>query len=61
VTSEAELLAIHEKASANGLVTSLILDAGLTEFGGVPTHTAVAVGPDTAAKVDLITAQLPLL
>jgi peptidyl-tRNA hydrolase, PTH2 family len=61
VNSEAELLAIHEKASANGLVTSLILDAGLTEFGGVPTHTAVAVGPDTAAKVDLITAQLPLL
>jgi peptidyl-tRNA hydrolase, PTH2 family len=61
VNSEAELLAIHEKAAASGLVTSLILDAGLTEFGGVPTHTAVAVGPDTAANVDLITGTLPLL
>ena len=61
VNSEAELLAIHEKASASGLVASLIRDAGLTEFGGIPTHTAVAVGPDAAAKVDLITAHLPLL
>lgn len=61
VNSEAELLAIHEKAAANGLVTSLILDAGLTEFGGVPTHTAVAVGPDIAGRVDLITGALPLL
>ena len=61
VNSEAELLAIHEKAAAKGLVTSLILDAGLTEFGGVPTHTAVAVGPDVAATVDLITGALPLL
>jgi PTH2 family peptidyl-tRNA hydrolase len=61
VNSERELLDIHAKATANGLVTSLILDAGLTEFGGVPTHTAVAVGPDTAANVDLITANLPLL
>jgi PTH2 family peptidyl-tRNA hydrolase len=61
VNSEAELLAIHEKAAAGGLVTALILDSGLTEFGGVPTHTAVAVGPDTAANVDLITAHLPLL
>jgi PTH2 family peptidyl-tRNA hydrolase len=61
VNSEAELLAIHAKAAASGLVTALILDAGLTEFGGVPTHTAVAVGPDAAATVDLITGTLPLL
>ena len=61
VNSEAELLAIHEKAKAAGLVTSLILDAGLTEFGGVPTHTAVAVGPDEATKVNAITGELPLL
>jgi len=61
VSSEAELLAIHEKAVSSGLVASLILDAGLTEFGGIPTHTAVAVGPDVAAIVDLITGTLPLL
>jgi peptidyl-tRNA hydrolase, PTH2 family len=61
VNSEAELLAIHQKALANGLVTALILDAGLTEFGGIPTHTAVAVGPDMAVNIDLVTGTLPLL
>jgi PTH2 family peptidyl-tRNA hydrolase len=61
VNSEAELLALHEKAQAAGLITSLIKDAGLTEFGGVPTYTAVAVGPDRADRVDAITGGLPLL
>lgn len=61
VNSEAELLAVHEKARAAGVLTSLVLDAGLTEFGGVPTHTAVAVGPDYSTKVDQITGELPLL
>ncbi|MNK09908.1 peptidyl-tRNA hydrolase [compost metagenome] len=61
VNSEEELLAIHEKAKAAGIITALIKDAGLTEFGGVPTYTAVAVGPDFDNKVDTITGQLPLL
>jgi PTH2 family peptidyl-tRNA hydrolase len=61
VNSEAELLAVHEKAKVAGLVTSLIQDAGLTEFGGVPTFTAVAVGPDEGTKVDAITGELALL
>jgi PTH2 family peptidyl-tRNA hydrolase len=61
VNSEAELLAIHEKSIAAGVLTSLILDSGVTEFGGVPTNTAVAVGPDQANKVDAITGDLPLL
>jgi len=45
VNSEAELLAVHEKARAAGVLT----------------HTAVAVGPDHAGKVDQITGELPLL
>lgn len=61
VSSEAELLALHEKARAGGLITSLVKDAGLTEFGGVPTYTAIAVGPDRADRVDAITGGLPLL
>jgi peptidyl-tRNA hydrolase, PTH2 family len=61
VNSESELLGLHEKAKATGLLTSLIQDAGLTEFGGVPTYTAVAVGPDEGSKVDAITGGLPLL
>ena len=44
-----------------GLITALIQDAGLTEFGGVPTYTALAVGPDRADRVDAITGTLPLL
>ena len=61
VNSEADLLALHEKAKAAGLITSLIQDAGLTEFDGVPTYTAIAVGPDRADRVDAITGELPLL
>lgn len=60
VNSEEELLNIHEQAKQNGLVTSLIRDAGLTEFNGVPTLTAVAVGPDREDKVDAICKHLPL-
>ena len=61
VNSEQELLAIHNQAKEAGLVTSLIKDSGLTEFNGVPTLTAVAVGPDREDKVDAITKHLPLL
>jgi PTH2 family peptidyl-tRNA hydrolase len=61
VNSEQELLAIHNQALEAGLVTSLIQDAGLTEFGGVKTYTAVAVGPDREDRVDAITGTLPLL
>jgi len=61
VNSEAELLALHEKAQSLGLITALIQDAGLTEFGGVPTYTAVAVGPDREDRVDAVTGNLPLL
>jgi PTH2 family peptidyl-tRNA hydrolase len=61
VNSETELLALHEKAKSLGLITSLIQDAGLTEFGGVPTYTAVAVGPDREDRVDQVTGSLQLL
>lgn len=60
VNSEQELLDIHAKAKSSNMVCSLIQDAGLTEFGGVKTYTAVAVGPDQEDKVDLITRHLPL-
>ena len=61
VDSEEELFEIHRKANAANLVCSLILDAGLTEFGGEPTYTAVAVGPAKNARVDAITGELKLL
>ena len=61
VDSEAELLEIHRKAQEAGIATTLITDAGFTEFHGVPTHTAVAVGPDLVDKIDAVTGYLKLL
>ena len=61
VDSESELVALYEAAKAAGLPCALIRDAGLTEFKGVPTLTAVAVGPAELSKVDAITDHLKLL
>ena len=61
VNNEQELLDIYADAQAAGLICSIITDSGLTEFNGVPTLTAVAVGPDTSDKIDLITGHLTLL
>lgn len=61
VKDEAELFAIHEAAKTAGLPTSLIQDSGHTEFAGVPTYTAVAVGPASKEEVNKITGHLPLL
>ncbi len=61
VSSESELLAIYAAAEEKGLPCALVRDLGLTEFGGVATYTAVAIGPDVDAKVDVITGALPLL
>jgi PTH2 family peptidyl-tRNA hydrolase len=60
VNSEEELLQIYNTALTNGLVCSIIKDSGLTEFHGVPTLTAVAVGPDSEDKIDAVTKHLPL-
>lgn len=60
VNSEEELLRLSRLAKGAGLITALILDSGLTEFKE-PTYTAVAIGPDTAAKLQPITGNLILL
>lgn len=61
VKSEAELLDVYQKALDAGLRVALIQDSGFTEFNGVPTYTAVAIGPHTNEKIDQITKKLPLL
>src|SRR5262249_50293626 len=52
VNSEAELDAIVAKAQAAGVPCALIVDAGTTEFHGVPTKTCCAVGPAWTDAVD---------
>jgi PTH2 family peptidyl-tRNA hydrolase len=61
VDSEEELLDIYNQAKDAKLICSLIKDAGLTEFGGVPTLTAVGIGPADSKDIDKITGELKLL
>lgn len=61
VTSEAELDAIAARAREAGIPCAVIVDAGHTEFKGVPTKTCLAIGPADAPDVDAITGSLPLL
>lgn len=61
VGSLAELDDVVARARAAGLPCALVIDAGHTEFHGVPTPTCCAVGPAWAEDVDAITGTLPLL
>lgn len=61
VNTEEELLALYQKAFQQGLPCALIQDSGKTEFGGVPTYTAVAIGPAFPDQIDPITGHLKLL
>lgn len=58
--SEAELDEIAQKAKEAGVTCHVVVDSGLTEFGGVPTKTCLALGPDFAEKIDPITGHLKL-
>lgn len=61
VDSEQDLLDIVSAAEAASLACSLIQDSGLTEFGGIPTYTCCAIGPDDSDKINEITGNLKLL
>jgi len=60
VDSEEALLEIFNKARDKGLTAFLVTDSGKTEFDGVPTITALAIGPHEAEKIDEITKDLKL-
>lgn len=61
VNSLEEMLELEKKAKEANLLNALITDAGLTEFNGVPTITALAIGPAFNEELDPITKDLPLL
>jgi PTH2 family peptidyl-tRNA hydrolase len=61
VNSEEELVAIHQKALDNGLMSSIIEDNGATEFNGVKTLTCCCIGPHYESKFIGLTDHLPLL
>ena len=60
VNSEEELIDIHRRALEAGLMSHLIEDNGTTEFNGVKTKTAVAIGPHWNDKFIDITNNLRL-
>lgn len=59
--SEEELLDLYNQSKNSNLPCTLIVDAGLTEFNGVPTKTCIAIGPDNVDKINEITKKLKLL
>ncbi len=59
--SEEELIDLYSKAKNANIPCSLIIDSGLTEFHGQPTHTAIAIGPTQEEKINIITGHLKLL
>jgi PTH2 family peptidyl-tRNA hydrolase len=61
IEKEIDLHKLYSAAKSFGMLCSIIQDSGKTEFNGVPTYTAVAIGPDTIEKVDAITGHLQLL
>ena len=58
---EDELLGVVRAAQEAGVMAHLCVDAGRTEFHGVPTPTCCAVGPDFPDRIDPITGHLKLL
>jgi PTH2 family peptidyl-tRNA hydrolase len=59
--SEEQLLDLHKQAKQAGLPCAIIQDSGKTEFHGVLTYTALAIGPAKAEEIDPITGELKLL
>ncbi len=61
VDSEEALDEIYTRAREAGLPCAMVVDAGRTEFHGVPTKTCCAVGPGWIEDVDAVTGELSLL
>ena len=55
VDDEETLLLARQLATDARLPNALIKDRGLTEFGGVPTYTALAIGPARVSEIDRLT------
>jgi len=56
-----DILEIEAKCKSNNIIYATVTDNGATEFNGIKTITCIAVGPDEASKIDLITGHYQLL
>ena len=55
-----DMMHVYYEAQDARLEAHLIIDEGRTVFDGIPTPTAVAIGPDYSTKLDPITGGLRL-
>jgi peptidyl-tRNA hydrolase, PTH2 family len=60
VNEEKDLHELWRKTKQLSIPCALIKDAGHTEFHGVPTITALGIGPWTSEEIDKVTGHLPL-
>ena len=60
VAAEDDLIELDQVARTLGLRSHLIRDSGKTEFGGVPTLTSLALGPDLSETIDKVTGHLTI-
>ncbi len=60
VNSLEDLMKVQQAADDSGIINRLVYDAGLTEFGGLETVTALAIGPDLDDNIDPVTKDLRL-
>ncbi len=61
VNTESDLFDIKKICDEKNINYELITDAGHTEFNGVPTITALGIGPVESSIIDPITKHLQLL
>lgn len=59
--SEEELDILYAKTQELNIPCAMIVDAGKTEFNGVPTKTCIAVGPANSEIINQVTGHLKLL
>lgn len=59
VVDEKTLLSYQRKAKAEGLVATIITDAGRTVIAP-GTKTCIGIGPDSEEKIDKVTGDLPM-
>ena len=50
-----DLLHLQECAQVTGMTVCPVIDAGLTQFGGVPTLTCIGIGPHHSEAMDILT------
>lgn len=61
VDSEKELMDLYKRVCALSIPCEYVVDAGHTEFNGVPTKTCLAIGPWYSEQIDRFTGELKLL